>query len=396
MLEPVRAGVPMTRAFLRVGGRAIARHQLEFALALECQRIVCIARAVTAEVIDLQRRAEREGASFHVIDRASAMVGQVTANDDLIVLADGLLPDLAEGRAFVADGHAVSVQPVEEGLARGFERVDINHATAGIMRIPGRLVEHLAALPGDCDVVSALTRIALQNGVRMRTLAVAGSSGPAWRIIRDDEEAHGAEGAWIGRQLAGWDVPLPGLVLARSGLLAFGPALLHRGSAGRSAFLLALLVLAISLGAGWFGLTGLGLLLCGMAWIVVRGAAVLRRIEHPAREGVRDSSPGESALLWLVDAVMIAVIVWRAPLMPWQSVADAVFAPLVLMGLLRLLPAVLERKRAAWLEDRSIFALLFALLAALGLLSGALPLLAIALLAGGLAAAARQSRLTTD
>lgn len=396
MLEPVGAGVPVTRAFLRVGGRTLARHQLEMALALECQRIVCIARAVTTDVIDLQRDAERAGASFHVIDRASAMVGQVTANDDLIVLADGVLPDLAEGRAFIDEGQAVAVQSAEEGIARGFERVDINHATAGIMRIPGRLAEQLAELPGDCDVVSALTRIALQNGVRVRALSAAGSAGPAWRIIRDDEEAHRAEGAWIAAQLGRWDVPLPGLLLARSGLVAFGPALLHRGNAGRSAFLLALVVLAIALGAGWFGMTGLGLILCGVAWIVVRGAGILRRIEHSADARASGLLPGEAALLWLVDAAMVVVLVWRAPLMPWQSTADAAFAPLVLLGLLRLLPALLDRKRMGWLEDRAILAVLLGLLAGLGLISGALPLLAIALLVTGMVAASRQSRLTTD
>ena len=396
MLEPVGAGVPMSRAFLRVSGKSVARHQLELALAVECQKIVCLAHGVTGDVIDLQRDAENAGAGFHVVQGARGLIGQVTASDDLIVLSDGVLPDIAEGRRFVEAGHGVAGQAIEEGLALGFERIDLNHATAGIMRIPGRMVERLAELPADCDVVSALTRISLQGGMAIRPITAVSGTGPAWRIIRDDDEAHRAEDAWIAGRLDSWKTPVPGLLLARSGLFAFGPALLHRGHGGRTVMALAMLLLALALGCGWYGFTGFSLVLAGVAWVMVKGAGVLRGIEQSAGSGAHVQLMAETWLLAAVDAVMIVILVWQAPQLPGENRVDRAFAPVMLLGLLRLLPAMLSARGAAWLADRAVLAAVLCLLSALGVLGGGVPLLAICLLLGGIVLARPQSRLTTD
>ena len=57
MMEPAGAGQTAPRAFLRVGGATLARHQLGIAVALECQRVICIAREVVPELIALQHEA---------------------------------------------------------------------------------------------------------------------------------------------------------------------------------------------------------------------------------------------------------------------------------------------------------------------------------------------------
>src|SRR5262245_17177322 len=165
MLEPAGTGLPVSRAFLQVAGTTVAWHQMSLALTLECRKILCLARALTTELIALQHAVEAAGAQFVVVTTPRQIVGQITAAEDVLVFADGLLASPQSLASLIDSGPAVLVQPIETGLARGFERIDINHAAAGVMRIPGHLVERLADLPGDCDVASSLTRVALQAGV---------------------------------------------------------------------------------------------------------------------------------------------------------------------------------------------------------------------------------------
>src|SRR5690349_6670669 len=117
MMEPAGVGQPLPRAFLRVGGATLARHQLGIALALECQRVICVAREISPELIALQHEAERAGVRLHVVPGARALAGLVTANDELIVFTEGLLAEPQEAIALLETGHAVLVQPVESGLA---------------------------------------------------------------------------------------------------------------------------------------------------------------------------------------------------------------------------------------------------------------------------------------
>jgi len=70
------------------------------------------------------------------------------------------------------------------------------------------------------------------------------------------------------------------------------------------------------------------------------------------------------------------------------------FAPLMLLGLIRLVPAVVASRKAAWMEDRALLALVLSLLSLLGLLRNGVAVLAVALLLGGIIMAGRQNRLT--
>ena len=66
---------------LALGGRSIAERQLDFALALGCERIVCIADGPDPRVLALQHRAEAAGAQFNLIAGARWLVTLVHAND---------------------------------------------------------------------------------------------------------------------------------------------------------------------------------------------------------------------------------------------------------------------------------------------------------------------------
>jgi hypothetical protein len=290
----------------------------------------------------------------------------------------------------------VAVQPIESGMAAGFERIDINHASAGLMRIPGRLLELLAELPADCDVPSALTRIALQAGVAMKDVPASAREQAGWLLIRNEADAHLAEDALIGAQVRAWDVMTPGLLLSRAGVTAFGPSLLHGGHGSTSLALGCFVLLATALGAGWFGMTTAGFVFVGLAWIVLKAMTMVQLLEQSAM--ARGTLPQlQDALLgWIIDITIIVLVVWRSPMLPWDAPVDRVFEPLILIGVLRLLEKSLAKPLSTWCGDRSLLALLLGLAALSDALGAGVRLLALGLTFGGLALAGGLARLTRN
>ena len=366
LIEPSTEGnVP--RAFLRVGGLTVARQQLGIALALDCERIICLAPALTPDILQLQHLAENRGAQFNVISGPRPLLGLVNTGDELIALADGLFSSTAETVDLLSESQGVLVQPVEQGLAAGFERIDINHAAAGAIRIPGRLVDQIATLPADCDAVSALQRIALQSGLRQRQIPTPGQDGLFWTLVRSDAEAHTIEPQWI-RQRTRDTVPLgPARGLALLAVRSFGPTLLHAGSGSRALVVAAVALALLALGAGWFALPVLGLGLTAMGWILRESAALLARIEHeaaPKRRGI-DSL---TIYGWALDAVIVLLFGWGVGIDPNHGLLDRMFPPFMLIAGLRIVAAIHDGRWGAWLTDRSLLslALLGAILGRIG------------------------------
>ncbi|MEO6718218.1 MAG: hypothetical protein ABIM50_13355 [Novosphingobium sp.] len=351
------------RAFLRIGPASLARFQLSLALALECQRIVCISRRMSSELVDLQAVAERAGARFHVIAGPRALSGLVTANDEVVVIADGLLAPVAGAAALLEGRHCVVVQGVDSGIAAGFERIDLNHASAGLMRIPGRLIERLQELPADCDAVSALTRIALQAGIEQRPLPSEARDGLRWKLIRNETEAHAAEAGWIGEHLDGDEPHSPGTWLARRAVRGFGPAILHAGSGGNIVAICSGVVVFLGLGIGWAGFPAIALVLCGLAWITRRAGAQLQAIESDSLALPSARWPRLKVFDWTLDIALIAILVWNTDALPQSPLWQRGFAPLMVICLARLLPRISDRKWAYWLADRALLALALAIAA---------------------------------
>ena len=396
MTEPAGAGFLLPRAFLRVGGASLARHQLSLALTLDCQRVICIAHNLGAELISLQHDAEAAGIQFHVVHDSRGLARLVTAGDDVIVLADGLLVDVASARVLLNDGAAVLTQPVEAGLAAGFERIDLNNATAGAMHISGRFIDALANLPPDCDVVSALTRIALQGGVPMKEVPGDLRSGVRWRLVRDEAESHAIEGEWLRVHLGGKRSPAPGAFMARWLVQRMGPSLLHGGSASRAGFGAALALALLALILAWFRMTGAGLMCCAIASVLVSAGNLLRQIERSVRGDHAAPIITGSALGWLVDAAIVTVIVRDWPLQPWQTIPDVTFAPVVLLLTIRLLARALPQNLVGWTGDRVVLCIVLSLAWPADLLGIAVQLLAVILSLAGIVLGGGGVRLTRD
>lgn len=400
LLEPAGPpgihGVPL-RAQLRLGSFTLARQQLSVLLGLGCERVICVAHALDAEVGAAQRVAEAAGARFHIVSGPRGLIGQVAAQDDLIALADGLMAWSDTVSALLEPGSVVVAQPVEAGLAAGFERFDATYASAGAFRIPGRLVERLAELPPDCDTFSALQRIALQAGVSWRELPEHAVAEGRWRLLRSEAEAQALEAAWIRLHSAIEGGGNVSLLAAQALVRKFGPALLHAGTGSRAVAMVGFAVGLLSLLAGWFGHGVIALVMAALAWLVLVGAVLLGRV---VRETLRLPAPRLRRGLaygWLADAGLVLLLAWSQA--DWQVPAAQPpgwivrgFVPLMLVGLWRLLAGTLPAPLGRWFEDRALLALVAALALSSGQGGVLLRVLALLGLATGLVAQQRRTK----
>ena len=355
------------RGYLRIGGQSIARHQLGLALALGCSRIVFLAQSLSGELVALQHVAEDAGAQFHVIAATRALAGLIAPDDELIVLGDGLvaMPDEVIGLLNTRPG--VLVLPVESGLGAGFERIDINHSEAGAMRLPGRIAAGLAELPGEWSAPSALMRLAMQSGVPQVPLPPALLESGRWALVRSEEEAHRLEPRWLRLHTASDHRRSPGEALGAVLVQWLGPAVLHAGTRPAVVAIAAAVTALLGLGSAWFGAATLGFVLLGLAWLLRYDADLLGRIERDSLMLPQGWFKPAALFSWGLDLLFVVIAAWRSEIPPIAGVpvGTNAFAPLVLFGLLRLLPLALPRAGwTHWLGDRLVAGLALALASA--------------------------------
>lgn len=193
-------------ADVRLAGHPLAWHQLQAAIALTCERIVCLADRPGPELAALQREAERRGATFHAVTHHRALSGLVRAADTLLVFAPGVLPD-RDWLAQVFGARAgVSVLSAERAVEQGFERIDRDRAWAGVLATRGDAVEALGVLAPDADPIAGLLRIALQRGAAAIEVPEKWLGEGRWALVATPAAAAQYQSAWYERH-----APVPSL-----------------------------------------------------------------------------------------------------------------------------------------------------------------------------------------
>lgn len=379
----------IARGLVPFGPCTIIDRQVEFALELGCERMICLAHGIEPGVIEVQRRAEAEGAQFHLIRSSRNLASLVKSADELLVLTDGLLPLCDQARAMLAEGCAVLALPVEAGLARGFERIDLNHAWAGAMLIPGALVERLLDLPEDADVASSLLRIALQARVKEKLLPEDLLADWRWTLIRSPQDAGAAEASWIRRQALGGDPFSPSAWIGGRLAARLGPSLMQRGI-GSSAIAIGsilLVVAAVLVGGGVSAVAGLVMFV--PALVALEIALAVKRLEGRTRHG---KLPPLATMRRLFDAPLALLLAYGVGVeADWQ---EQFFALLMVLGLTALLPALNPGRSLRLVEDRCLLAFGAAVMAGASVLLPALRAYSLALLVAALFFAGVSNRIT--
>jgi len=320
------------RAFRSFAGRSILSHQLDCAIDLGCESVVCLVGGLGQDVIACQHRAEAAGVRFQAIEDLRRLSGLVKADDDVFVLADGLLPAVEEAVRLLAERPVVLTFTADPALGFGFERIDGERAWAGMLRTRGQSVERLSDLPPDAEAASALLRIALQTGIRQTPLDPALLANGDWLLRADPPTLLAREKRWIAGRVPPVSFAAPGLAtaerigsrLARDivGTRFERIPLLAAVAAGVLAALMATLgkpLVALSLG------TAMAVLL-PIAGIIQRLGRVPRN--RTKRFGV-DTTLRAGADLLLISLIALTIPI-EGP--AWLRL----FVPAILFGLLRL------------------------------------------------------------
>lgn len=362
-----------TGAQVCIGGKPLARRQLEFALSSGAERIVLLGDKASTEAHVLRGVAEHAGAKVQQIETAHGLLGTIASTDELLVMAPGLLPEAPEALEPLGKGSAVLVLPAALGVAAGFERIDIERAWAGAVVVPGRLVERLAELPFDIEASSALLRIALQARVPDRKLAESVLVEGSWTMVDDPASANRT---WLKRNLPPQQSSAPAAWLAHKALQkAAGSRLGDERTV--PALLAAFAVLLVgAIGAAIFDLSPVAFVFVAVAAVAAELAARFARLSS-APFALDDR---KRALTTGMAALVEAALALCSILAIDGELLHRLFPPLVLVGLLRALKPAEWSGTARLLGDPFVLALVLGLASAVGLVEPAVMALSLGLI----------------
>ncbi len=349
-------------AFLPIAGRTIVQHQLECALALGCERIACHAIGLPQELVALQHVAEDAGAQFHVINGNRSLSGLVRAADELLVFADSLLADQSLAAKLIGDHPCVLALPADEGVAAGYERIDRDHAWAGLFLVRGSAVERLADLSADADPVPSLLRIALQSGTTIKMMPKNTLAGHEWGLVHSPEDAAAMEASWLDRFTKVAPVYAPALTLSDrlAVRLASRPEGAPVGSRGMMVGAAGLAMLAGA--AGWYLGPVAGFALLSVSGIAARIGKTLCSVEAIGRS-VINAPAAKKRVYWggaldLISDLALVGISWLAsPGFERISVLVAILSLILICRLAEKLPL---RGWKILLADRPLMLILLA------------------------------------
>lgn len=372
------------RAELMLAGRSVLAWQIDLLRALDVERIICLCDAPTGEILKLQHEVEAAGLTFQALKGFAALPALVRAEDDLVILRDGVVPDRAVVKAAAASGEAlkrmVMALPAEHALVQAypddFERIDAMRHWAGVLVMRGAPVQQLADFPADADAVSVLLRLALQAGTPCHMLDAAQASEERWLMADNVSAVARHEQALIASSapLADWRAPFVSLATILVQQLA--PRGMAQGA--QIGGFAALILLLCGIGVAGLGSApaGLGLAAAGtfagrIALAYAALAASLRRKSGRGR--------GRGLLTLAIDSLGAATL-WFA-LAPWPQWQPLAICGPLLIGLARLAESSGPRPLAALASDRTSLLAVLAIAAALGVFPAAVAVLSTLLLA---------------
>ncbi len=365
----------MRAAYVNFAGARVVERQLDLALSLGCETVACLADGISREVIELQHRAERSGEKFVTIRDHAKLSGLITAADEIVVIAPGVLPDTATVERLLVKPSVIGF-PADIAVPAGFERIDAEFAWGGVLLARGNLIERLAELPADIDVPSALMRLALQAGTRLVPAERKLVDENDWTIDAPREALIVREKKWIEAQRKAVPFNAPGIAVAeRVGTRLAQDVVGRRSETGPAVAGGVFGLFAIAAGA--FGMPATGLGLATAAAFLARIGSVIERV---ARKGQVASKRGPLLKLldYALDPIFILLIFLASPDLPDLM---RIFVPLMLFGILRLGATHGSEKWRRTYADRILLGFVLVPAAFLGFAPEAAALIALMVLA---------------
>ncbi len=365
-----------------LGGRPVSLHQLDFALGEGCTKILCFGHGAAPEAIALRHAAEGAGAQFQVLRGPRDLPAAVRGEDELLVLARGLLPDSLVAYEALRKGTTILSLPVQTGAGAGFELLDLATAWGGAMIVPGRLAAALDMLPEDGDPIAGLLRIARQAGVPERALPEVELAEGRWVLLRTAEQGRAAEPGWLRRRLPPVSPWRPTAWLARVLLRRFAGGATGPSRGGLYARIGAAAAIAGAPIAAWYAMPIVGFTLLAVAVLAIELADGMVQLKRPSFAGEAPASKFSRILRAATDLALVAVGTLAIP----GALHRRLFLAILPVALLQFWPSA---ERAGWrilATDRLLVILLLGLATATDFAERGFMLVTLVLLALRIAA----------
>ncbi len=379
-----RTDAGQLRADLMLGGRSVLAWQVELARGLKCERIICLCENAGENVLSLQQLVEQTGGEFHAIRSNLQLASLIRADDELIMLMDGLLADREVIARFTsADGmlkKGIATIPANHMLGgdhhEDFELIDRERRWAGFAEMRAGQVHKIADLPPDSDAMSLLLRLGLQSQLECRELSSDALEGDRWLLAVTGDGLAEREKALISQSSTIPSLTGPGRALAASLVKQITPRWLENGvevSAATAAFLL---VFGVILAGFGFGTAGLGVAAAGaFVGAISNSWAGLRQRLWSTKRGGRLSY----ALHIGTDLAATLILILVYGLAP--NLVTQIALPILTVGIAHYAERVVADRPAAFWQDRSLHLAFFAGAAAMGFIGEAMAVFSIAALA---------------
>lgn len=372
------------RAQLRLAGRSVLAWQVDLLRRVGAERIICLCDAATGDILPLQHQIEATGGSFHALKGFAALPALVRAEDELIVLCEGLVPDPDLMAAHLVHGgvltKGVLCLPEDHPLAKAypttFERIDATRHWAGLLVMRGAPVQYLADFPADADAVSVLLRLALQAGTPCRGVPMQDVSAATWLFADDEAAARGHEAALIAAAAPAQDWRAPLSALAAGVVRIAGARWIGEGA--RASVALALTALIGGVISAAFGLGSIGLALAALGAFTAKISAGFSSMTARLRRC--ESDPFASRALEGAVDLSAALVLWFA-LSPWPGLAPLAICGPLTIGLARLAERDGRGVLSVIASDRASLLIVLVFAAIFGLVAPMIAALAAAVLA---------------
>ena len=372
------------RAELVLGGRSVLAWQVDLVRALGCERIICLCEAPGGEVLAQQRRVEAAGGEFHAIRSNLQLVSLLRADDELVLLLDGLIADGEMVKSF-AISQTAPEGPLRKSIAaigadhpfaktypEDFERIDKDRHWGGFAAMRASQAQKLADMPPDSDAMSLLLRIALQARVECTQLEAGALDNVDWILATDKAALIRAETAMIegSAPIPSWAGP--GQAIAALIARKIAPRGLEKGCEISAVIAIVLALSGVALSGFGFGAWGIGIAGIGAF------AATLSNVWGRLRGALWSQGPSSrlsNALNAAID--LLATVSLMLAIGIWDALPPLLALPPIAIGLARVLGGKGEAPLATFWRDRAVHLTGFAVAAGFGILTELLALFAL-------------------
>lgn len=166
------------RALLPLAGQTLLDYQARCLSVAGASPIVVFVERIPPALQLAFERLRGEGIAIVAVSDAAEAASRFEAGSDLLLLADGIIPDLDDLSSLV-DRDEPRILTVEDDEAhQEFERIDGHRRWSGLARLDASLVGATAAMLGDWDFQSTMLRRAVQAGAPLDKAREGEGRGP--------------------------------------------------------------------------------------------------------------------------------------------------------------------------------------------------------------------------